>query len=187
MILAYGEANKVSTAAQRIYARKYPHQTTPHHKTFRRLDRRLRETRNFKGLSRDRGRVTRRRQRQDARILREIERDPTTSVRRISARTQITKTTVWRLIKSEDLKAYHFTPAKHLEEYDPQSRLQFCQMIMRKYQKDRTFLKNVLFTDEATFTRDGVYNFHNAHTWSDINSHAIREDNFQRSFKINVW
>jgi len=187
MILAYGEANKVSTVAQRIYARKYPRRTLPNHKTFRRLDQRLRDTGTFNGISRDRGRAIQRPPQRDERVLREIEWDPTTSIRRISARTQIAKTTVWKVLKNDNLKAYHFTPVQHLEEFDPQSRLQFCQMILRKHQEDRTFLKHLLFTDEATFTRDGVYNYHNAHTWSEVNPHAIRDDNFQRSFKVNVW
>jgi len=45
----------------------------------------------------------------------------------------------------------------------------------------------ILFTDEASFTRDGINNTHNSHRWSDKNPHAIVERNSQHHFSVNVW
>jgi hypothetical protein len=45
----------------------------------------------------------------------------------------------------------------------------------------------VLFTDEAMFTRDGVFNYHNEHVGARQNPHATRESHFQRKFSLNVW
>lgn len=45
----------------------------------------------------------------------------------------------------------------------------------------------MLFTDEATFTREGVFNTRNNHIWSDENPHSVRERSFQRQFSVNVW
>ena len=45
----------------------------------------------------------------------------------------------------------------------------------------------LLSTDEATFTRDGVFNSHNTQLWCDENPHAIQERNFQDRFSVNVW
>ena len=42
-------------------------------------------------------------------------------------------------------------------------RLTFCQQIQQQSALDRQFLNNVLFTDEAGFTRDGSFNFHKSH------------------------
>jgi len=45
----------------------------------------------------------------------------------------------------------------------------------------------ILFTDEATFTRNGINNARNSHRWSHENPLGTVETNFQRRFSINVW
>ena len=41
------------------------------------------------------------------------------------------------------------------------------------------FLSKILFTEEAGFTRDGIFNYHNIHVWCDVNPHAIHEAQYQ--------
>ena len=41
--------------------------------------------------------------------------------------------------------------------------------------------------DECCFSRNGVLNFHNYHTWAEFNPHAIRQNNFQHRFSLNLW
>ena len=48
-------------------------------------------------------------------------------------------------------------------------------------------LSDILFNDEASFTRDGVNNLRNVHTWSHDNPHETSVTNFQRRFTVNVW
>jgi len=48
-------------------------------------------------------------------------------------------------------------------------------------------LSVILFSDEASFTRDGVNNLRNVHTWSHDNPHETSVTNFQRRFTVNVW
>ena len=45
----------------------------------------------------------------------------------------------------------------------------------------------ILFTDEDSFTRDGINNTHNSHWWSNKNPHAIAEINSRNRFSVNVW
>jgi hypothetical protein len=45
----------------------------------------------------------------------------------------------------------------------------------------------MLFTDEATFTRNGINNSRNNHRWSQGNSNTSVDRNFQRRFGVNVW
>ena len=52
---------------------------------------------------------------------------------------------------------------------------------------NRRVIPFILFTDEASFTRDGVNNTHNSHRWSYKNPHAIVERNSQHRFSVNVW
>jgi hypothetical protein len=44
-----------------------------------------------------------------------------------------------------------------------------------------------MFTDEATFTRRGVFNWRNSHYWEEENPHAIKARHFQHKFKLNIW
>lgn len=45
----------------------------------------------------------------------------------------------------------------------------------------------VLLANEASFTKRGVYNFHNEHVYKDENPHAIIINHFQHEIKIIVW
>jgi len=45
----------------------------------------------------------------------------------------------------------------------------------------------VIFSDESLFTREGVFNSHNMHLWSDENPRIMRHRSFQTRWKMNVW
>jgi len=62
-------------------------------------------------------------------------------------------------------------------------RLEFCHWL----HTNRQLLPLILFTDEATFTRNGINNTRNSHRWSHENPHGNVETNFQLRFSINVW
>ena len=61
--------------------------------------------------------------------------------------------------------------------------MDFCHWI----QAHPELLGVILFSDEASFTRDSVNNLRNVHTWSHDNPHETRVMNFQRRFSVNVW
>lgn len=48
-------------------------------------------------------------------------------------------------------------------------------------------MKNILWTDESLFTRQGIFNTHNIYFWADTNPKAEREVSFQRRYNINEW
>jgi hypothetical protein len=50
-----------------------------------------------------------------------------------------------------------------------------------------SFLHNILWRDEACFTREGVFNVHNSHLWVRDNPHTIRERGYQVRFSVCVW
>jgi hypothetical protein len=63
------------------------------------------------------------------------------------------------------------------------SRLEFCRWI----HADPHIIRDILFTDEAHFTRDGVYNTRNSRLWDHNNPHLTVESNYQHRFSINAW
>jgi hypothetical protein len=48
-------------------------------------------------------------------------------------------------------------------------------------------LSVILFTDEASFTQDGINNSRNVQTRTHENPRETRVTNFQRRFSVNVW
>lgn len=48
-------------------------------------------------------------------------------------------------------------------------------------------IENVLWTDESTFTRNGVLNRKTEHYYSDENPEVFFKTSNQKIFKFNVW
>ena len=65
---------------------------------------------------------------------------------------------------------------------DNAHRLEFCHWLSH----NRELLLYILFTDEATFTRNGITNTRNCHIWAQDNPHATVKK-FQTRFSVNVW
>ena len=101
----------------------------------------------------------------------------------MASRISISRMQVWRTLRQEDFYPYHDLTVNHLEPGDDAQRMDFCHWI----QAHPELLGVILFSDEASFTRDGVNNLRNVHTWSHDNPHETRVTNFQRRFSVNVW
>ena len=84
---------------------------------------------------------------------------------------------------ADGLYPYHIQRVQHLEPADMCSRLDLCRWI----NSNPRVIRNVLFTDEAHFTRDGVNNTRNSHLWGRDNPHGTIESNYQHRFSVNVW
>jgi hypothetical protein len=48
-------------------------------------------------------------------------------------------------------------------------------LILQKIYEAPNFLRQLVTTDEAGFTRDGVFDNHNTHVWCDENPHQVRD------------
>ena len=86
---------------------------------------------------------------------------------------------VWRTLYADGLCPYHIQRVQHLEPADMCSRLDLCRWI----NSNPHVIRNVLFTDDAHFTRDGVNNT----IWGRDNPHETIESNYQHRFSVNVW
>jgi hypothetical protein len=52
---------------------------------------------------------------------------------------------------------------------------------------DQAIAQDILWTDEASFTRTGVYSTRNVNFWSHENPHMSRESSFQNRWRFNAW
>ena len=93
-------------------------------------------------------------------ILRMVQRSPRLSTRTLPSRIGVSRMQVWRTLHEEHLYPYHDQRVQHLEPGDHAQRMDLCHWIKAHPE----LLSVILFSDETSFTRDGVNNFRNVHT-----------------------
>lgn len=121
------------------------------------------------------------------RVLEEVQRDSTTSTRKMARRLDIPRVSIQRILHEEGYHAYHIRRVQALQPTDYQMRVDFCQTMLRKNQEDPNFFNKILWTDESRFERSGVFNIHNYHSWAIENPQAVRPSKFQHRFSVNMW
>ena len=83
-----------------------------------------------------------------------IQRSPRLSTRRNASRIGVSCMQVWRSLQEKNLHPYHHHRVQHLEPGNPAQHMDLCYWITAHLQ----LLSVILFTDEASFTRDGINN-----------------------------
>lgn len=188
MVLVYGEARGNAALARRLFRERWPYRRLPNERTFENVVRHLREFGSFEMNTTDIGRQRKNETLEvEEVILQEIENRPEISTRRLAAEVGVSHFLVWRTLKEQGLHPFHVQKVQALLPTDFPRRVQFSEWIVNKHLENPDFITRVLATDEATFSRNGVFNSRNSHIWSDENPHAIRENHFQQTFSINVW
>lgn len=185
MHLVYGAACGNARRAWRMYSERFPGRAVPNPRYFTTLHMRLRDSGSF---AINRGDVGRRRHPSEELILEHFEENPRDSTRSAAQQLAIRNhTTVWRTLRREQMHPFHFQRVHGLTEADFLPRVHFSQWYLEQETIDPNFAKLVLFTDEAYFTRDGVFNIHNNHHWQRNNPHVIHPSRHQERFSLNVW
>lgn len=185
MVLCYGKADCSAREARRLYEQSFPRRRLPSAAVFQATVVRLRETGSV--LKTGEGRNVGRNENEEAAVLEAVSSDPSTSVRKVSQATGISKSQVHRVLKYNKMHPYHYTPVQALYNGDCQRRLIFCTMMLEKQRRDANFLKQILWTDESTFDREGITNYHNLHYYSQANPHMKMQAKHQIRFSVNVW
>lgn len=187
MIFMYGRANGKGREAARLYQMEFPERRQPSHPTFAAVYRRLAETGTIAPQTIDRGRprVVRTPEREEQ-MLRCVEDDPGISTRQLALASGTSHVTAWRVLHEQLLYPYHIQRVQGLSPADYPPRDNFCRWFVGQT-ANPLFVSSVLFTDEATFGRDGITNFHNVHVWADRNPNAVCQARHQQQFGLNVW
>lgn len=111
MLMAYGRANGVARAAQRIYQERFPNRRLPTPHTFQNTYRRIRETGNL-NINEPRGIVVRHNVQIDERILALFEEEPTRSIRNVASLLEVSIWKVWKVLRQNDRHDFHYTPVQ---------------------------------------------------------------------------
>jgi hypothetical protein len=177
MLYVYGSCDGSVTAAVQEYRRRFPMRRIPDTRVFSNVFDILRERGTLPSAHASSARA-RQHVKEQENILDMIQRSHTTSTRRLSIRISVLRTRVWQILHDASLTPFHPQLVQNLHPGDSALRLEFCHWL----HATRQLLPLILFTDEATFTRNGIRNvrFHD-------NPHGTVETNFQRRFSISVW
>jgi hypothetical protein len=111
-------------------------------------------------------------------VLAAVQQSPSTCIRSGIAQTQ-----VWRILHHDGLYPYHLQRVQHLLPGDHATRVRYCEWLQPRLHN----LHDILFTDEAQFTRDVTTNTRNSHSWAYENSREVAECHFQHWFSVNMW
>jgi len=183
MVFVYGFCNENVRAACREYSLRFPNRRVPDSRVFASVYNKLHKNGALPSRHISSERANEQNVDEIESILQSVERSPTTSTRRISTRIGVPHKRVWRTLRQHGLYLFQLQMVQRLEEEDEARRLDLCRWVIA----NRRLIPFMLFTDEASFTRDGINNTHNSHRWSDKNPHAIVERNSQHRFSVNAW
>ena len=178
MMYVYGFCDGNATAAVEEYCQRFPMCRIPDHRVFYKVFNTLHECGTLPSAHVSSERACKQNMEEQENILHMEQCSRTTSMQRLSARIGVSRT-----LREEGLYPFHPQPVQNLHPGDSAMRLEFCHWLHTNGQ----LLPLILFTDEATFTRNGINNTRNSHRWSHENPHSTVETNFQCRFSINVW
>lgn len=114
-------------------------------------------------------------------ILNYFAENPTASTRQAARRFNCSHVFVWNVLREDSQHPYHYRRCQELNVLDFQPRVEFCEWFLEDWRR------NILWTDECTFTRRGLFNQHNRHMWAHENPFLMEQDSFQHRFSLNVW
>ncbi|GBM93678.1 hypothetical protein AVEN_238121-1 [Araneus ventricosus] len=97
------------------------------------------------------------------------------------------KSRVCTILNESGAHPYRSTPVQGLLTKDTERRYTWCNFVMNNLEDHRTLLVDIICTDEACFSRNGMFNRQIVHTWSLENPRFSIEVRHQLRWSINVW
>lgn len=111
-------------------------------------------------------------------VLGHFNMDPTSSLRKVSALTGLSYSSVRKVTKLHKFHPYKLQIHEELGEHDYHRGDEFCEVMTNMINNNRNLIKNICFNDECTFLHT-----HNCRYWSDENPHIFRENHIVKHLK----
>lgn len=188
MLKCFIEANENIALSLRMYHDRYPERRQPSGKIFSRLKQNLISHGSF---TKPRPKTYRNlmidKELEELTVLGEINLFPNTSTRAMERNTGVARTTVRRIFKKHKFRPYRLRKVHHLRQQDFAPRRAFSHWFLRKCQDNPNFSTNVIWSDEATITSDGIFTRYNCYYWEEENQHRVIEHVRQGRYSFKVW
>lgn len=186
MIECYVESGKNKDAAANLYFQRYPERRQPNCKIFQRLETNLCQ---FGTFCQPRSKTYSKGNKENETIdtIGYITAHPEASTREIERNVGVSQTKSVRILKNNKFRPYVIRKVHNLHLGDEDRRVMFCTWYLNKIEENEYFSREIIWTDEAHITSEGIFNRNNNHFWSDINPHQNVARIFQGRFGFHVW
>lgn len=185
MLEVYYVCQKNCLRALELYEQKFPNRRVPHRTIFKRLHRQLRNNESTFKTKRTKRFVCD--EETETNVLAYFEINPGKSIRNLSNEINVSLASIQKILKKHKYHPYKYNLSQTLLPGDLQRRLEFCQLYVHYCRENPNNFKNILWSDEANFSNNGMFNRKNNHFWSRQNPLAVRTTNNQERFSLNVW
>lgn len=186
IVLLCGDNYRSSREAAAIFNVRYPHKNVSH-TTVSRILQKFKTTGSVENAFKVPHRKTAMIEENILNVLLSVTENPQTSGNHIAQNTDISESTVRRILKANRYYPYRPKFIHVLKDRDFDSRMDFCAWCQGMIGEDGDFLKYILFTDEATFTSNGHVSSQNCRWWATENPNFLVPCKDQYSFRVNVW
>ena len=104
------------------------------------------------------------------RVRQAFQRSPMKSIRTAAGQLKLPRSTVHKVFKIVCLQSANVTKLQALQRNDMPRGKEFAMNMLQRISEDEAFLKQVCFSDEATFHVSGKLNKHNVRIWGSVRS-----------------
>lgn len=185
MMIGYGNRVRTQQEVCELFNQKYPNRPPISQSTVSKIERKFIQFGHVRDVPRcGRPQVDENKQLE---VLLAVQDNQHVVSRQVAKDMDIAKTSVLKILHTNKYHPYKMQVHQELLEGDFERRLEFCELLQNMCLENPNFVKNILFSDEATFCLNGDVNTQNYRYWSDVNPHWMREGHTQFNRKINVW
>lgn len=186
LLIIYGECHRIIDRTCRLFRERYPDRPRPTKNIMCRLLRNCREHGSFlpkltkiKPLVDDEFTETL--------VLAYFTAYRTNSIRDAQIALRFSSRTIHRILVKHEWNPFKYHQVQHLKQGDLVLRTDFCEWFLMRTQEFNNFTDNIIWTDEAKFSKNGMYNRHNSHFWAPENPMVVRQHAFQDSWSFNAF
>ncbi|GBN37733.1 hypothetical protein AVEN_155451-1 [Araneus ventricosus] len=112
---------------------------------------------------------------------------PQSSTKMISENCGLSKSRVWTILNESGAHPYRSTPVQGLLPRDAERRYTWFNLVINNLEDYPTLIADIIWTNEAHFSRNGMFNRLNVHIWSLENPIYTLKVRHQLRCSINVW
>lgn len=186
MILIYGECNKIIMRTCDLFHQRFPQKPKPSRKTIKNIVQNLRTTGSLHP-KKNRQKFVTNDEDNELNVLLYFHEFPRASLRDASRDLDLEKTAILVILKNHNFKPFKLHIIHGLIDADFQRRINYCEFMITKIHEDDRFLKNIIWSDESKIMKNGLFNRHNSHYWSDENPRQTFITHFQDVWSFNVY
>ncbi|GBM82807.1 hypothetical protein AVEN_139452-1 [Araneus ventricosus] len=112
---------------------------------------------------------------------------PQSSTKMISENCGLSNSRVWTILNESGAHPHRSTLVQGLLPRDAETRYTRCNFVMNNLEDHQTFLADIIWTDDACFSRYGMLNRQKVHNWSLRNPRYVVAVRHQLRWSIKVW